>query len=146
MIIAGSIHKIIKYVFGENPGGERIRYLAVGGLTTLINFGLFVLLHELMDIDETISNLISIPASILFAYVANKLVVFRSRSNSITSFFLELIKFVGSRLLTMALEIGLVLLFADVLGWNATLGKAIAQVLVIIANYFISKIIVFRTQ
>ena len=145
-MISEFVRKIIKYIFGEEPGSEKIRYLIVGGLTTLVNFSLFVFLHELLEVDETISNLISIPTSILFAYVANKLIVFRQRSETLKAFALEFFKFVGSRLFTMAFEIGFVLLFADVLGWNATLGKAISQVLVIIGNYIISKAIVFRTQ
>jgi putative flippase GtrA len=131
-------------VFGEDPGGEKIRYLIVGGLTTLVNFSIFVLMHELCGIDETISNLVSIPASILFAYIANKLVVFRQQSESIKYLALEFIKFVGSRLFTMALEVGIVFLFSNVLEWNATLGKVIAMIVVIILNYVISKVIVFR--
>lgn len=145
-MISELIQKIVKYVFGEKPGGERIRYLIVGGLTTVVNFGLFVIMHELLAVDATISNVTSISVSILFAYVANKLVVFRQRSETIKALALEFVKFVGSRLFTMAIEIGFVLLFTDVLVWNATLGKAISQVLVIIGNYIISKAIVFRTQ
>jgi len=144
--IAGSVKKITDYVFGKGLGGETVRYLIVGGLTTLVNFSLFVLMHEIMDIDVTISNVTSISVSILFAYIANKLVVFRQRTDSPAQLAIELIKFVGSRLFTMALEIGTVLIFDSVLGWNATLGKAISQVLVIVANYLISKLIVFRAQ
>lgn len=137
--------KLLQFVIGKNPGGEAVRYVIVGGLTTLVNFGLFLLLNGVMKIDVTVSNLTSISVSILFAYVANKLVVFMRRSESASALALEFVKFVGSRLLTMALEVGLVALFYYILGQDAWLGKLISQVLVIVANYFISKIIVFRS-
>ena len=143
-MISRLINKTVKYVFGDEPGGEKVRYLVVGGLTTLVNFGLFVILNELLKIDGTVSNVTSISVSILFAYVANKLIVFRLRSENFTALATEFFKFVGSRLFTMALEVGLVLLFANVLLWNAIAGKALSQVLVIIGNYIISKAIVFR--
>ena len=136
--------RIIKYVFGKDPGGEAIRYIIVGGLTTLVNFGLFTLMYEVAGIDANISNIISISVSILFAYVTNKLFVFKQRTDTFNALAIEFFKFTGSRLFTMALEIGIVALFNDILHWNATLGKAISQVFVIIANYFISKLIVFR--
>jgi len=138
-------HKIRDFILGKGIGGETVRYLIVGGLTTLINFSLFVLLHELLDVDSTISNMISIPASIIFAYFANKLAVFRQRSESFRQLAYEFSKFVGSRLFTMALEVGVVYIFKITPGWNETAGKAISQVLVIIVNYIISKTLVFRS-
>jgi len=140
------IQKIVKYIFGKDLGGETIRYLVVGVLTTLVNYSLFELLHSLFGLSVTISNIISIAASVIFAYVANKLIVFRRHSGTFAELALEFFKFVGSRLITMALEIGMVELFDKVLGADARLGKIISQVLVVIANYFISKLIVFKTR
>jgi len=138
------IERIIKFVSGKGIGAESIRYLVVGALTTFVNFGIFELLHSVLGVPVTISNITSISISIIFAYVANKLVVFRRRSDSVASLVLEFCKFVGSRLFTMALEVGAVFLFHDILAYDARLGKIAAQVLVIITNYFISKVIVFR--
>lgn len=140
------IQKIIKYVFGKDLGGETIRYLIVGALTTFVNFGLFELLHNVAGLGVTFSNVTSIAVSIIFAYIANKLVVFRRRSDSLSDLAQEFCKFVGSRLFTMALEIGAVALFYNVLGADARIGKIASQILVIIANYFISKLIVFRND
>jgi len=138
--------RVIGFVFGKEPGGETVRYLIVGGLTTLINFVLFVLLHEVMGLDDTFSNVTSISVSVLFAYVANKLVVFRQHCDSMSALALEFVKFVGSRLFTMALEVGVVLLFTRALGQSATPGKVVAMVIVVIVNYIISKLIVFKKQ
>ena len=136
--------KIIKYIFGKELGGETIRYIIIGGLTTLVNFVIYLIMYELLGIDANISNMTAIPASILFAYIANKLVVFKQHTDTLKALALEFFKFIGSRLFTMALELGIVALFNNVLFWNPTIGKVVAAVFVVITNYFISKLIVFR--
>ena len=162
------MRQMIELIRRKGLDREGFRYIIVGGLTTLVNYGLFVLLCSIMRIEAIhgsmtsitdtilfaertsastrilVANLISISASILFAYFANKLFVFRWRCHTRTELALEFVKFVGSRLVTMAIEIGAVLLFTEALFLNVFLGKAVSQVLVIILNYFISKLIVFH--
>ena len=140
------IKKLIEFVFGKSLGAESVRYLIIGGMTTLVNVALFELLFGIIGIDVRISNIVSIVAAVLFAYVTNKLVVFRSRSDSLASLIIEFLKFVGSRLFTMALEFGAVELFHNVLEYDARLVKYTTLVLVIILNYLISKLIVFRKR
>ena len=136
--------KIIGFLKGRGIGGEAVRYIVIGVMTTLVNFSLFALMTKALKIDVTISNVTSVSVSILFAYITNKLIVFRRRSSSRAELMKEFFKFVGSRLFTMALEIGSVLLFVNVFGQDELVGKVEAQVLVIIANYIISKVFVFR--
>ena len=140
----GLINKMMEYVFGKQLAAETIRYIIVGGMTTLVNFGMFELLYHVLGIQVTVSNVTAIAVSILFAYFANKFVVFRRRSDSFRDLMGEFGKFIGSRLFTMALEVGVVELFYNVIGIDARLGKIAAQILVIIANYLISKLIVFK--
>ena len=162
------MRKIIEYIRSKGLDREGVRYVIVGGLTTLINFSLFALICKIMRIDVTsggassitdsiifadeasistpilFANVISISASIIFAYFANKLVVFKRHCSSRTELALEFIKFIGSRLVTMAVEIGAVWLFIEALFLNVLVGKAVSQVIVIVLNYVISKLIVFR--
>ena len=140
------IRKITKYVLGKDIGAETVRYIIVGGLTTLVNYSLFELMRAIIGIDVTVSNVTSISVSVIFAYVANKLIVFRRHSDSLAALALEFCKFVGSRIFTMALEIGAVFLFFNILGLDARLGKITAQVIVVVVNYIISKAIVFRSN
>ena len=139
-----AIRKITEYVFGKTIGAETIRYVFVGALTTFVNFSLFTVMTFALGIEVTVSNVTSISVSILFAYAANKLIVFRRRSSTFKELAFEFAKFVGSRLFTMALEVAVVHIFFYILGYEALLGKATANVLVVIANYIISKVIVFR--
>ena len=132
--------------FLKSPRGESIRYLFIGGCTTLVNFILFALMTKLLHMNVTISNVISISISILFAYVTNKLFVFLSHCSKLTALLLEFVKFVGSRLVTMAFEVGGVLLFVNILGQDSLVGKLETQIIVIVGNYFISKFIVFTKK
>ena len=140
------IRKLIKSLFGKDLGSETIRYLAVGATTSVVSFGLFTFLYQIAGLNVTVSNVISISVAIVYAYAANKLVVFRKRSGSFEELAREFCKFVGSRLFTMALEVGAVELFYGVLGFDARVGKLLAQAITVVANYLISKLIVFRKR
>jgi len=132
------------FSFLRGPRGEAIRYLAVGGCTTLIDYGVFYLMTVYLRQDVTLSNVVSVSVAIVFAYITNKVVVFRSNTARFRQFLLESARFLGARLATMALEVGAVYLFVNVIGQNEQLGKVEAIVLVIIANYVLSKFFVFR--
>ena len=63
---------LIKKLYNDS----RIRYLFFGGLTTLVNLGMFALLKGPCGIDYKISNFFSVAIAICFAFVVNKLYVF----------------------------------------------------------------------
>jgi len=140
------ISRLIEYLRGKGIGAESIRYVIVGVLTTLVNVVLYWIMFEKLSIDVTVSNVTSIAVSILFAYLANKLFVFRIHSDSLKMLAIEFFKFIGSRLITMALEVGFVYLFHNILGYSEWFGKIVALVLVIITNYILSKAIVFQSN
>ncbi|MCH5266527.1 MAG: GtrA family protein [Lachnospiraceae bacterium] len=123
---------------------ETIRYLVVGGCTTLVNLVAFAIFCDVFGMDVTLGNVLSIIIAILFAYVANKIFVFSSKTNGFKEMFFEFCRFVGGRLSTMAIEVGGVYLIYNIMGQPKMLAKLATQVLVIIGNYFISKFLVFR--
>ena len=127
---------------------EAFMYLFNGGCTTLVNLVVFSVLTYgtslgSSDLGITISNVISIVLSILFAYVTNKLFVFHSKTNSFKELLYEMGKFIGARIATLVIEVGGVWLAVSVIGQDKMIGKLETQVLVVIGNYFISKFLVF---
>lgn len=132
--------------FLKNIRGEALRYIFIGICTTLINFALFTIMCKGLQIDVTISNVTSVITSILFAYVANKIVVFRSHCRNLLELILEFSKFVGARLFTMIIEVGGVFLLVNVIGQDSVVGKLETQVLVVAGNFFISKYLVFKAK
>lgn len=123
---------------------ELILYLIVGGLTTLVSFLVQWLFKDIIPISAGIATLIAWFFSVLFAFFANKLVVFESKGKR--GFFKELSLFFASRTLTGLFEIGAMWLFVDILVFNYWAVKIIANVIIIVVNYILSKFIVFRNK
>lgn len=124
---------------------ETMRYLFIGGCTTLVNLIAFAIFCDVFGMNVTLGNVLSIILAILFAYITNKIFVFSSKTNGVQEMFLEFCRFVGGRLSTMAIEVGGVYLIYNIMGHPKMVAKLITQVLVIIGNYFISKFFVFRS-
>lgn len=125
---------------------ETMRYLFIGGCTTLVNLITFAVFCDVLDMNVTLGNVLSIILAILFAYVSNKIFVFSSKTEGLKDMFSELCRFVGGRLSTMAIEVGGVYLIYNMMGYPKMAAKLITQILVIIGNYFISKFFVFRNR
>lgn len=127
---------------------EIINYIIVGGCTTLINLAVyFVLINTIFsskgNIDIQIANIISWICSVLFAYITNRKFVFKSgaegkkKLKEITSFF-------GSRIISLIMDIALMFLLYSVMHINDTISKLIDQVVIIVANYVLAKLLVFK--
>ncbi len=125
---------------------EGMRYLFIGGCTTLVNLVIYTVLCRVVHLNVNVSNIISVAAAILFAYVTNKLIVFRSHCSSFSELAAECARFIGARLATMVIEVGGVFLLYNILHQDEMVAKLATQVLVIIGNYFISRFIVFKDR
>ena len=125
---------------------EGMRYLFIGGCTTMVNLVVYTVLCRAAHFNVNVSNIISIIVAILFAYVTNKLIVFRSHCGSFAELASECARFIGARLATMGIEVGGVFLLYEVLHKDEIVAKLATQGLVIIGNYFISRFIVFRDR
>lgn len=123
---------------------EVIRYIFFGGCTTLVNLVVFYGLRKL-GMGLNISNVISIIAAILFAYVVNSLFVFHDNCKNVKDHLLSFGKFISARLVTMVVEVGGVWLLVEVLDLQDMVGKVLTQFIVVALNYVFSKFFVFTT-
>lgn len=133
---------------------EVLSYLIFGVLTTVVNVGLFMLLTACTALPTGTANAIALAASILFAYITNKLWVFES-SLSGWAAVVEFAKFIACRLATGVMDEFIVVLGVDRIGpalgladsalWALAV-KVFANILVIIANYVFSKLLIFRRK
>ena len=123
--------------------GESLRYVVAGGATTLVDLGATALFYRVFSLGEQLSNVLAIILAILFAYVVNKLFVFRAKTETTRELAGEFVRFVAGRLLGMAIEIGGVWLFVNVLGQKLMVGKIETLVLVTVINYFVTKFLAF---
>ena len=123
---------------------EILVYLVFGVLTTVVNYLVYLPCYNLMGLSASVSNVIAWVFAVAFAYLTNKPFVFRSHDWSLGTVVPELIKFVGTRVGSGALETVILLFCVDVAGWNGNVWKLVTSVLVVVVNYIGSKLLVFR--
>lgn len=123
-------------------GKEIINYIFVGGLTTVVSIASYNLLRLFIDKYE-ICTFLSWIFAVLFAYFANRHYVFKSRDKNILK---EFISFVSSRIFSLFAELATMYILVDLVKIDDRISKIIVQVIVMILNYFFSKMFVFRDR
>ena len=123
-----------------------ILYGIVGGITTAINIFAYWLCTRLLHIPVVASTVIAWTIAVLFAYWANRKFVFHSTINSFSGIFKEASEFFFFRIATGVLDVIIMYVFVDVLGFYDVVIKAASNILVIILNYIASKIIIFKGE
>ena len=119
-------------------------YLIFGVLTTAVNYLVYLPCFNLLHISAAVSNMIAWVAAVIFAYLTNKPFVFKSYDWSAKAVLPELTKFVGSRLLSGAMETAIIYVTVDLLCWNGNVMKLLTSVAVVVFNYIASKLLVFK--
>ena len=124
---------------------EVILYGVFGILTTIVNLVTFYILTDILQWEENISNIIAILLAVIFAYITNKDLVFHSDAKSLKEKFMQFIKFMSGRAVTMVIEwLGCLLLFLTPI--PNMISKLAMTIIVIILNFFISKFFAFKKQ
>lgn len=127
---------------------ELINYLIVGGLTTVVSLGVYygcvlTFLNPEVAVQLQVANVLSWIAAVTFAYFTNRKYVFESKNENRLQ---EAAAFYGSRVTTLLLDMLCMFLMVTLMGWNDKVAKLIVQVLVTVANYILSKFLVFRKK
>ena len=123
---------------------EMLLYILFGVLTTAVNVLSFGLLRDVLQWRLLTANTAAWVLSVAFAFITNKLFVFRSKSFAPDLVFRELVSFVGARLFSLAVDTAGMWLLADVLSWNDWLAKILMNVIVVVINYVFSKLFIFK--
>ena len=85
--------------------------------------------------------------SVLFAYFTNKIFVFESKKKCLSETIKEFVSFVLARVFTGALcDVALFALMIKVLKINDVISKITTQVLVVVLNYILSKLVIFKKK
>lgn len=122
-----------------------ILYCVFGFLTSLISVTVYTLCSRVLSLNALIANAISWVAAVLFAFFTNRKWVFDG-DEATMSLWGQMASFFGGRLFTLAVEELILLVFVTLLHLDDVIVKIVAQVVVIVLNYFISKLWVFRKK
>ncbi|MCC8069520.1 MAG: GtrA family protein [Ruminococcus sp.] len=126
-------------------------YLIFGVLTTIVSFvtqyGMSIILSQTAMLEEVrllIDTIFSWICSVTFAFFTNKKYVFKSVTNNKKDFWNEFLKFYSARLASLGLEAIIILVFVTTLHFSEMIVKIFAQILIMLANYLFSKLVVFK--
>lgn len=125
-----------------------INYLIVGGLTTLISLVTYFVVINLIfpskgDIEIQVANVISWVVGVTFAYATNRRFVFKSKTEGEEK-TKEAISFVSSRVASLLMDMFLMFILYSVMHINDGICKLIDQVVIIVLNYVLAKLVVFK--
>ena len=125
---------------------EIVNYLIFGVLTTAVSLvTYYICVYTVLDPEQAvqlqIANVISWILGVAFAYVTNRKFVFESNEKNKIK---EASKFVTSRIATLLMDMAIMFIGVTLLKLNDKIIKLVSQVVVIVANYLLSKIVVFN--
>ena len=131
-----------------NKYKEVIMYLIFGVLTTVVSLVTYyaltlTILNPNNALQLQLANIISWIISVTFAYITNRKFVFESKSEDIVK---EASSFVGGRIVTLLMDMAIMFIFVTILHFNDKIFKIVSQIIVIVLNYVISKLFVFKSS
>lgn len=138
---------------------EILLYVVFGALTTLVNYIVYFACKA-VGLTYSPSTVVAWVLAVTFAYCTNRIWVFKSKSRGAKRIFKEMGLFVAARLFSLILELGIMfvgmsllhagLFVIEGLGREWPVGefitKTVAQVIIVISNYFFSKLIIFKKK
>lgn len=129
---------------------EIINYLIVGVLTTVVSIVTYFLFSLILDIENNIlfilANVLSWICAVIFAYITNKKFVFNTTTSNKKEEIKVFSMFVSSRITTLLIELAFMFITVKVILINDKIAKVIAQFIVIVLNYVLSKLFVFKKK
>lgn len=125
---------------------EVILYIFFGGLTFVFGLVTYFLFERLVGLNELIANILSWIVTVLFAFITNQKWVFGAKTSCAREYFEQMIRFYSGRFATLIIEEIILYVFITWQGFDSMYVKVVAQIIVIILNYIISKKIIFNTE
>lgn len=135
---------------------DMILYIIFGVLTTIVSYASYFIARNVMTVAA--ANIVSWVCAVTFAFITNKKYVFKSKTDTAKAWITEALSFYAARLLTGLVETVIMALCADKYSEffcslfrvepkiNELIFKIIANVIILIMNYVISKLVIFRNK
>ncbi|MDC7767376.1 GtrA family protein [Priestia megaterium] len=125
---------------------ELFLYLFFGVLTTFINILIYTVLTKIFLFHYQTSTVLAWVISVLFAFITNKKYVFSSKSYTLSAVFREGLLFIIYRILSLGIDLLIMFIAIQILNMDDLVAKVIANILVIVVNYMVSKFHIFKTK
>lgn len=127
-----------------------MRFAVVGGLAFIVDFGLLLLLTEVVGLNYLVSATISFIASVLFNYVLSIMWVFtnqkptapQSKAKSKAYATFKAVLFFVLSTMGLFINNGIMWAFVELLGLSYIIGKLVATAVVMVFNFITRKILI----
>lgn len=120
--------RLLRLVTGSGRLSEVIRFGLVGGLATVIQYGVYVVFVQAVKVPAVPSTMISYAISFICNFFLSNYFTFHTRPNALRG-----LGFALSHLINMGLQVGLVAIFKGIVG--PTLALLPAMAICIPVNY-----------
>lgn len=132
------LEKFFKKIFNK----EVFLYIFFGILTTLVDAVVFYIFNNIFKTNYIFSTILAWCFAVLFAYITNKLWVFNSIK--VKNILKEIISFFSLRLVSLGLSVIFMVISVEIFKIDEFISKLIANIFVVISNYFFSKLFIFK--
>lgn len=119
------------------------RYLFVGGIATVVDWGVLFALTELLDLYHLISAIFAFVAGLATNYLLSKLLVF-SANEVRTNALMEFLGYALIGLIGLGVTELIMFLFTDRMSFHYMISKAIATAVVLMWNYLARKLLLYK--
>lgn len=119
------------------------RYLFVGGIATVVDWGVLFGLTELFDLHHLVSAVFAFVAGLATNFLLSKLLVF-SANEARTNGFLEFLGYVLIGVIGLGITELILYVFSDHWALHYMLSKVIATVVVLVWNYLARKLLLYK--
>lgn len=128
---------------GKPDGAIRqfLKYLLVGGGATLVEWALFWLLDERLEMHHQWATVAAYTVSTFVNWGLGRLFVFRESERGAAA---EIAGVYLAAAVGLLLNMGIMYLLVDALGWNEMLSKVLATGLVFVWNFLIRRLAIYR--
>lgn len=125
---------------------EGLLYLFFGGLAFFLSIFLYWFMYSVMHLNELVNNTIDWIICVAFQFFTNRTWVFDGKVDNTRDFVKQAASFTLGRLFTLVVEDMLLFIFITLLGFAQMPVKLAATFVVIVLNYVISKLFVFKEK
>ena len=135
---------------------ETMSYLVCGVLTTVVDWLVFWVMDKRCLMDYRVSTAVSWIVAVIFAYIVNKLIVFRNFRLGPAYLWKEWWSFFAARAFSFIGVMVLMIVMVDMMGWKelrlaglelgSYLAKGVTTVVNLVMNYILSKFWIFKDR